>query len=132
MIVTARYNYKMMFTYKEGTVTLLYIPYEDAELNDVQRQAISAFLFACNIPVPNWDEYNDILEGYVIEDMTNKKECWEEITNDDDHIDSYFHMEDANEYCEEVTSHLRRLSGIDSIMFCRGTAGFCDLPALAH
>lgn len=122
----------MMFTYKEGQVTLLYVPFEHATLSDIQREKISAFLFTCNIPVPNWDEYNEVLEGYIIEDMTEQKECWEDVTNEDDHIDSYFHMNETDPYCEEVTSHLRRLSGIDELIFCIGSAGFCDLPTLAH
>jgi hypothetical protein len=119
----------LTFEYNEGQITLLFIPIANAQLSEFQREGMSTFLFTHNIPVPDWDEYNEILEGYLIEDFTEKKDCWDEVANDDDHIDSFFNIEEIDEY---VTSSLRKLSGIEDLMFCRGIAGFCVLPTLTH
>lgn len=110
-------------TYKEGPITLLYIPY-GVELTDHERTYVNHILFMKGIPLPNWDAYNEILEGYILEDGTEEKERIEDVMNDDDHVDSFFEMKEVDVM---ATDDLRRLCQNDEIMLCTGIAGFCEL-----
>jgi hypothetical protein len=86
---------------------------------------IESLFFANNVPLPRWNEYNDILEGFILENNTEEKEDEDMIVNADDHIDSYFEV--TTEYTE-LSVILRAMLREDDIMVCKGVAGFCSIP----
>lgn len=111
----------MRIIYKEGEVTLLYIPYEAMPLTHEQQSAITTILFDHGISISEWTamEYNETLEGYILSDLTDEKE--------EPDMDSYFQVEEID------TTITTKLCGvIDDAMFCTGNAGFYILPALTH
>lgn len=111
-----------MMIFKEGEITLLYVPY-DIMLTDDQKQKIENILFDHQWGVPQWNEYNAMFEGYILEDSTEESDC-PQMMNDDDHMEAYFEIKHTY---EEVTNTLRQELGIQDVMLCTGSTGFCDL-----
>lgn len=113
-----------MLYFKEGSITLLYIPF-DTILTDIQQSQINDILFEYNLSSPNWDEYNDMFEGYIIHDDTYDKESEDLLTNDDDHVESYFNITSTH---EDISQKLQNCTGISDIMVCTGDTCYCILP----
>ena len=116
----------MILSFREGEVTLLYVPF-DAHMDEYRRANVEAVLTQNDINLPDWDAYNDMLEGYILDDDTCEKEAMD-LMNDDDHVDAYFNVDKV---FDQVSEKLRDATGIEGIMVCRGKTGFCDLPHLA-
>ena len=113
----------MIISFREGEITLLYVPF-DAHVDEYRRKNIEDVLTQYDIGMPCWDSYNDMLEGYILDDQTCEKEAMD-LMNDDDHVDAYFNVE---EIIDHISEKLHQVTGIDGIMVCRGTTGFCVLP----
>lgn len=117
----------MMITYKEGTIVLLYVPF-DMDLDDTQRKVIDDILFQYQLPSPSWDTYNDMFEGYILDDQTYEADISSDNMNDDDHLESYFNISST---FEEVSKKLQDAIGHSEIMVCEGSTGFYELPFAA-
>lgn len=115
-----------MITFREGTIVLLYIPF-DVVLTEFQQKRIEDILFQHQWGAPQWDNYNTMFEGYVLEDDTEEGECVE-MMNEDDHMEAYFEIRHTY---KDVTEKLQAELENDEVMLCMGSTGYCDLD-LAH
>lgn len=113
-----------MIYFKEGAITLLYIPF-DADVDEYRRENIEHVLFEHQFDVPNWEEYNDVFEGFIICDDTCEKEATDIELNNDDHIESYFNVDHV---FDDVSDALKKKTGIEDIMVCSGQTCYCVLP----
>lgn len=110
-----------MITFKEGEITLLYVPF-DITLSDDQQKTIENVLFENQWAAPQWDKYNTMFEGYILEDNTEESDC-PQMMNDDDHMEAYFEI---RHMYDDINQRLKEEIGLD-IMVCTGSTGFCDL-----
>lgn len=111
-----------MITFREGEITLLYVPF-DVTLTDDQQKQIENILFENHWGPPQWSDYNAMFEGYVLEDNTDESDC-PQMMNEDDHMEAYF---DVKHIYDDVSTKLKEVLGMDDIMVCTGSTGFCDL-----
>lgn len=112
----------MTITFRQGVVCLLYVPF-DTVLTDDQKVQIDRILFEHNFNAPRWDAYDEMFEGFILDDDTDEIE-YLDLTNDDDHMESYFTI---TETFSEVTERIRSATLLQDIIVCSGNTGYCVL-----